>query len=314
MKAIVAEGAGRIRVIDVDPPVPYGDEVVVDVHAVSVNRGDLHRLREATPGWRPGWDFAGAVVTAPASSGFTSGERVYGIAAAGGWAERVSVPANRLASLPHDLPYEVAAAIPVAGLTAQRILRLAGNLTGRTVLVTGAASGVGRFAVQLASHTGGDVTAVVRDASRAAGLDELGARDVITVISSLLGEYDIILESVGGASLGHALNHVRRNGIVVSFGNSARNSTIFSVSEFYVKQATLRGYYLLDDIETDPPGHDLATLARLVSHGSLRVDVDMVVDINAAPAVLRELAERRIAGKAVVRIRSDSGRPPELIR
>jgi NADPH:quinone reductase-like Zn-dependent oxidoreductase len=232
---------------------------------------------------------------------------VFGVAAHGGcWAEQVAVRADQLAPLPDGLGDEPAAAVPVAGVTAKRVLRLAEPLPplpGRRVLVTGAAGGVGRFAVQLAHTAGAEVTAVVGDADRAEGLTALGAYHVVTDLAALDHGYDVILESVGGASLERALDLVAAGGLVVTFGNSARVPATIPVARFYPKQAVLRGYYLLDDILTHPPAHDLAELADGAARGRLRIDIDTVRDLDALPEVLRALADRRVAGKAVLRMR-----------
>ncbi|MGI5420472.1 alcohol dehydrogenase catalytic domain-containing protein [Actinomadura luteofluorescens] len=137
MRALSATGDdGLVRVPE--PSVAAG-EVLVDVQAVSVNRGELHRLTSATAGWRPGWDFAGVVAdqeksgTAPAAGHLLPGTRVFGIADGGSWAERVAVPAARLAVIPDGLTLEWAATLPTAGLTALRTLRMAGDLAGASV-------------------------------------------------------------------------------------------------------------------------------------------------------------------------------------
>lgn len=282
MKALVATGGDDlVELRDVEEPVPGPGEVLVDVLAVSLNRGELHRLRTAAPGWRPGWDFAGRVA---AGDGWPTGTPVCGFAPGGGWAQRVCVRGDQLARVPPAVPLSRAAALPVAGLTALRVLRLAGGLAGRSVYVTGASGGVGRYAVQLARRAGAQVTV------------EPGER------------CDVVLESVGGASLRTALATVAPGGLVVSFGNSARAETGFDPSEFYPKQATLRGYYLLDDLVADPPADDLANLLGLVAKGELRSDVAQVTDWRHAADVLADLGARRIGGKAVLEV---SSRPVE---
>lgn len=303
MRAVVATGdRDLVRLETVPPPVPGAGEVVVDVSAISVNRGELHRLREAVPGWRPGWDFAGTVVTGDCA--FRPRERVAGIAGNGGaWAEQVCVPAGHLAALPTDLHDERAAALPVAGLTALRMLRLAGELAGRRVLVTGAAGGVGRFAVQLAAAAGAEVTATVGNTSRAHGLIALGATRVVVYPPAVRGDFDLVLESAGGESLAHALDRVAPHGLVVTFGNSSRAPTTVAVARFYPKQAALRGYHLIEDIHTRPPAGDLTELVALAARGRLRVDLGAVRRVDELPEVLRALAERRLAGKAVLRMR-----------
>ncbi|GAA4306984.1 hypothetical protein GCM10023178_15180 [Actinomadura luteofluorescens] len=103
MRALSATGDdGLVELVRVPEPSVAAGEVLVDVQAVSVNRGELHRLTSATAGWRPGWDFAGVVAdqesgTARAAGHLLPGTRVFGIADGGSWAERVAVPAARLA-------------------------------------------------------------------------------------------------------------------------------------------------------------------------------------------------------------------------
>lgn len=306
MRAVVAEpGAHLVRIAEVPPPTPAEGEVLVAVSAISVNRGELHRLRKAKPGWRPGWDFAGTVVESRCSDpALRPGRRVFGIALrAGAWAQRVAVRAEALAPLPAALAEETAAALPVAGVTAQRVLRLAGTLRGRRVLVTGAAGGVGRFATQLAHLAGAEVTAVVGRAERAAGLAALGADHIVTRLDAPAGSVDVILDSVGGSSLERAFDLVAPGGLIVTFGNSASALARIPLARFYPKQAVLRGYYLLDDLRTHPPAGDLAELAAGAAQGRLRVEIEPVRGIDALPEVLRVLAERRVAGKAVLAMR-----------
>ena len=104
-----------------------------------------------------------------------------------------------LAELPENVSFARAAALPTAGPTALRILRLGPAILGRRILITGASGGVGRFAIQLANLGGAEVTALVgSDSSRAAGLRQLGADEVVTDLAQLSGRYDLILEDVAG--------------------------------------------------------------------------------------------------------------------
>ena len=127
------------------------DEAVVEVHAFSVQRGELSLLELRSDGWAPGQDVAGVVVAAATDgTGPPQGTRVLGVADGGGWSERVAVPTRRLAELPGKVSFATGAALPISALTALRALRLGGQLLGREVLVTGASGGVGHFALQLA--------------------------------------------------------------------------------------------------------------------------------------------------------------------
>jgi NADPH:quinone reductase-like Zn-dependent oxidoreductase len=123
--------------------------------------------------------------------------------------------------------------------------------------------------------------------------------------------YDLILESVGGPVLRDVVNLVAPRGLVVCFGNSSQAETTFSISDFYPKQAAIRGFYLLYEIVREPPSADLAHLAQLCVSGDLMVDVAAVADWTDAAAVLDDLRSRRVAGKAILRTRWDAGEPDE---
>lgn len=303
MLALVAapRSQDKIELRDVSEPEPLSNQVVVHVHAVSLNRGEMHRVFQAEDGWRPGWDVAGVVVRAAGDgSGPPEGARVVGMTT-GGWAERVAVSTARLAVLPDDLSFEVASTLPIAGLTALRVLRLGGGLLGQRVLVTGAAGGVGQFAVQLAHRAGAHVTAVVGRPERAEGLRDLGADEVVQEIGSGGATFDMILESVGGSSLAAALQSVAKNGTVVTFGNSAREETTFNVGNFYNRGARLVAFLILD-ADQPPFERDLSYLADLVVRGKLETRISHRGSWRDAPAALLALRDRQIQGKAVLRI------------
>jgi NADPH2:quinone reductase len=147
VKALLpADRAGMVEFGEVAQPSLLASEALVRVEAFSVNRGETFLLEKPPDGWRPGKDIAGVVVRAAADgSGPAAGQRVVGHPPAAGWAEYVSVPADSLAELPADVSFVAAAALPLAGLTALRLLRMAGNVTGRRILLTGASGGVGHY-------------------------------------------------------------------------------------------------------------------------------------------------------------------------
>jgi NADPH:quinone reductase len=304
MRALVAnpDASDGIAIQQVPEPEQARGEAIVDVHAFSLNRGELNRLRAAAAGWRPGWDLAGTVrVAAPGSP--PVGARVVGILAAGAWAERVAVPGAWLAELPAEVSFAQAAALPVVGLTALRTLRLGPAGPSRRVLVTGAAGGVGRFAVQLAHLGGAEVTAIAGSAERASGLRELGACAVVTDLAQLDGRYDLILESVGGESLARLMTMVDPNGTLVMFGNSSRQPTTFNVSDVYMGGGvSLRGFVIFHGLNGDPPGRDLGYLARLVAEGRLDPQVAGELPWERMAEALRRLADRTVRGKLILTI------------
>ena len=169
MLAIVntPNGTAPIEIREVSEPSPAANEALVEVHAFSLNRGELRLMQVRPDGWRPGQDISGVLVRAAADgSGPPPGARVVALTDNGGWAQRAAVPAHRMAVLADNVGFAEAAALPVAGLTALRSLRHGAPLLGKRVLVTGAAGGVGHMAVQIAARSGAHVTAIVGSAER----------------------------------------------------------------------------------------------------------------------------------------------------
>ena len=303
-----APGApGGIELREVDEPSLGPGVAVVEVRASSLNRGECSALRTAEDGWRPGWDVSGVIAgAAPDGSSPPNGTRVVGWANGGGWAERVAVRSDHLAPIPKEMGFEVAATLPVAGLTAAGILELGGPLAGKRVAITGAAGGVGRFAVQLAHAAGARVTAVVGSPERGLGLPELGTDEVVIGLDPEGAAFDLLLESVGGASLAAALTRVSDRGIVVSFGNSSSEPTTFDARSFYRRGGpSLRGFFVTYELLEGQIGTaELARLVALASSGRLRTEIDLQVPWTEAASAVAALLERRVRGKAVLTIGS----------
>jgi NADPH:quinone reductase-like Zn-dependent oxidoreductase len=303
MRALVADGSapGRIAFHDVSEPVPAPGEVLVEVRAFSINRGELRMLGTATDGWRPGWDFAG-ILRSDAEGGLRAGARVVGIRRGGTWAERVAVSQRWIAELPDGVSFAQAAALPTAGLAALRMLRLGPAILGRRVLVTGASGGVGRFAIQLAHLGGAHVTALVsRSSGRAEGLRELGADEVAAEIGQLDGRFDLVLESVGGDTLGRLVTMIDPQGTLVMFGNSSDEPTTFNVRDVYNDALVrLQGFELF--FGDEPFGRDLAYLATLVAERKLDPQLAGELSWEEMPEAMERLRSREVAGKIALTI------------
>jgi NADPH:quinone reductase-like Zn-dependent oxidoreductase len=303
MHAIVAtpEGPSFTERREVAPPAPAANEALIAVRAFAVNRGELTLVQRRGDGWQPGQDVAGEVLQAAADgTGPQAGERVAGLAEWHGWAEQAAVPSHRLAVVPEDVDLAVAAALPMAGTTAANLVREGGPLLGARVLITGASGGVGHLAVQLAALGGADVTAVASP-QRAEALLAYGAGRVVADPADTEGPFELVLESVGGASLDAAIARVAPGGTVIVFGNSSREpATLDFIAFFGHEEATVRTYFSARH-EADA-GQHLRMLLDLVAAGRVNVEIGFRGSWDELNDALTGLTERRFAGKAVLTI------------
>ena len=290
------------------PALPH--EVTVRVTTISLNRGEVKRaMTVAEDGWRPGWDFVGIVEeTAKSGEGPPAGARVVGMLSAGAWAERIRAPAHAVAALPKAVSNAQAATLPVAGLTALHALRKGGLLLGRKVLVDGASGGVGHLAVQLAKASGATVYGHIRrEALRA--IVEQSCNGGVIVAPTLegaraSGPYDVILDSVGGATLASAMTMLGKAGTCITFGISeAPTSTFESGNFFRIGGARLYGLILFDELaRVEPASVGLALLAGLVERKVLVPRIDVEAPWTDIAKVAQQLMDRTYSGKAVLHV------------
>jgi NADPH:quinone reductase len=158
------------------------------------------------------------------------------------------VPLDRLAALPDEVPLHVAAGLPLAGLTALRLTRVAGSLAAKRVLLTGASGGVGHYLTELAAAGGAEVTAVVGSAERGQRLLQLGARRVLTDVEQAESDYDVVIDSVGGDVFRAAWRRTATHGLFVWMGRASRRRPTLDFFDWSGgTSATLRKFLYSDD-------------------------------------------------------------------
>ncbi len=321
MKAIVYHRYGtpdEMHLEEVPRPTPKDNEVLVKIHASSVNAADGHFLRgtpffvRAMAGVRKpkqpilGGDIAGRVEAVGSKvTRFQPGDEVFGDVADcgfGGFAEHVSVPADVLIAKPDNVSFEQAAAVPVAGLTALQALRTYGGLqAGQKVLVNGASGGVGSHAVQLAKALGAEVTAVC-STGKMELVRKLGADHVIDYTQEDFTKsgqrYDLILGVNGHHKLSAYKRALSPKGTYVAIGGTW--GQIFGalflgpfLSLFGRKKIKNMGSAL-----TTPA--DLATLRDLLASGDITPEIDRRYPLEETADAMRYFNEGHTRGKVVI--------------
>jgi NADPH2:quinone reductase len=303
MRALVAtpNGSSPTEIREADEPTPGPGEVLIDVKAASLNRGELGHLTDR-PGWRPGQDIAGVVVAAFDGSGPQPGTRVVALVDQAGWAERAVAPITRTAAIPDNVDFSAAATLGIAGLTALRALRVAGPLLGASVLVTGASGGVGRFAVQLAALAGALVTGSAANAERSRGLSELGAAHVVHDGGDLGGPFDLVMEGVGGPSLTRSVQATATSGLVVLYGAVTGAPGPITLADFGGHPGVrIQGFFIYET-GVSTFGRDLAYMARLMGEGKLTPQIGLQVGWRELGRAIVALRNRQVNGKVVLAI------------
>jgi NADPH:quinone reductase-like Zn-dependent oxidoreductase len=276
--------------------------MLIDVHHASLNFGELAVVRtgHGPKDFIPGWDASGIVVKAAEDgSGPAVGQRVLTFGGTTGWAQQRAVDTHNVAVVPDEIDLAIAAALPVAGVTALQALRAAGPTLGRRILVTSAAGGVGRFAVQLAALGGAsEVIASVGSEGRKAGLDELGADQVIVNLEGLEGEVDIVIENVGGETLLGAYQHLASEGSLQSVGWVSGEPLTLPPYTTVGPAKSITSFYMSKKI-----GKDMAFLLDLVRKDLLQVDIGWQGPWDRVAEAADALFARKVTGKAILDIR-----------
>jgi NADPH:quinone reductase-like Zn-dependent oxidoreductase len=325
LKAIVYEKYGSPDVLElqeVKEPVPKDDEVLIKVHAASVNAYDWHLLTAdiflvrlmgggllKPKNTRLGADMAGRVEAVGRNvSQFRPGDDVFGDMAGhgnGSFAEYVTAPERAIASKPANMSFDEAAAVPMAAITALQGLRDEGHIRpGQKVLIHGASGGVGTFAVQLAKYFGAEVTAVcsTRNVEQAR---LLGADHVIDYTEEDFTrsglQYDLILAANGYHSLSAYKRALSPTGVYVMAGGSM--GQIF--------EAMLLGSWMsksggkkMGGVSARLNQEDLVVMKGLLETGKVVPVIDRRYPLRETANALRYLGEGHARGKVVITVRS----------
>jgi NADPH:quinone reductase len=305
---------GQMRALVHDPDAPHGlqlgeapdpepgpSEALVAVAATSLNFGEVAFLRDhVAPGEVAGWDASGTVLAAAADgSGPPAGARVVTFGWSGAWAQRRAVDTGELAVLPDGVDFGSAAALPVAAVTALRALRRLGSLAGRRVLITGASGGVGRFAVQLASHAGAEVIAAVGSRSHGEGLAQLGASEVVVGLDAVSKPVHGALDHVGGQMLADAFGLLSPGGSVQSVGMASLQPTTI---DFEAARLRTGGSRIEAFVVGDGFASDLSYLVSLLAGGELDPQVGWRGAWDRVDEAAGALIGRQVRGKAVLEV------------
>jgi NADPH2:quinone reductase len=309
LQVTTEDGPDAIAVAEV--PEPDG-EFVVAVHAAGITFPDLlmtrgeYQVRQPLP-FTLGWEAAGDILRAPADSGFAAGDRVVTLSF-GAHAEQVAAAPETTFALPDQLSYEEGAALPLNYLTALAALDRRGALrAGETVLVHGAAGGVGTATVQVAKALGAEVVAVVSTEEKAKVAREAGADSVAIggdFREQLSGPVNLIVDPVGGHErFKESLRALAPEGRIVVVGFTSGEIPEVKVNRLLLRNVDVRGCSF-GVLAADPAGLAEAAgrLGELIGTGAIRPLVGSVHPLEDGPAALRELDERRAMGKVVVRI------------
>jgi len=300
MHAVVMNETGGPEVLryeEVDRPEPGEGEVLVRVCAASVNPVDWKYRRGFADRALPailGNDMSGTVEVSRVER-FAPGEDVFGFASSGGYAEFATASAAAVAKKPAGVSHEQAAALPVAALTAWQALFDRGRLArGQTVLIAGAAGGVGHFAVQFARHAGVRAIGVGSSRNREFVLG-LGAEQYIDYtqedVATAASDVDVAFDAVGGETTQALLPTLREGGLLVTIANAPPE-----------EEAAKRGVRA-ELLVMSPSTAQLSRIAQLVADGEVRVEIAEELPLTEV-ARAHELSEsRHTRGKIVLKVR-----------
>jgi NADPH2:quinone reductase len=319
VQVVSLQGPAGVQVREVPEPERPGDQVLVEVHALGVSWPDLllsrgHYQVKPEPPFQLGVDFAGVVQEAPDGSGLDVGDRVACCLPYGGGADVVAVPSDSVFPLPDEVGFVKAAALPMNYLTAQFALQTrAGLRPGETVLVHGAAGGVGTASLQVARGLGARTVAVVSTEEKAAFVRALGADHAVLADGFLAAVkeltdgagVDVVVDVVGGGLFTDSLRALAPLGRLLVVGFTAGAIPEVKVNRLLLNNIDVRGVGW-GAFAMARPGFmrgQWDALLPMIASGVVDPPVATTYPVEEVARALEDMDQRRVLGKTVLRLR-----------
>jgi len=322
MKALLCTVFGpleHLAIREVPSPRPGPHQVLIDVKAASLNFPDalmaqgLYQVKPPIP-FSPGTEIAGVIVEVGADvRGFRVGDRVGAVAGWGGFAEECVADAARVTSLPAEMDFETGAAFLFTYETSLHALRDRGRLgAGETLLVLGAAGGVGLAVVEIGKIMGARVIAAASSEEKLALCRKVGADETIDYVSGNLRDrvkeltggkgVDVVYDPVGGPYTESAFRVTAWGGRLLVIGFAAGEIPKIPINLALLKERSIVGAYYGESVKHDPEGHlrNVKQLLEWYAAGKVKPSISEQVPLGKAAAAMKRMINRQVKGKVVV--------------
>jgi NADPH2:quinone reductase len=322
MKALVCKSFGpldQLTIEEIAAPAPGPRQVRIDVKSAALNFPDalmvqgLYQVKPALP-FSPGSEFAGLVSAVGSEvKHYKLGDRVIGFGL-GGFAEEALADAERVMPLPEGMDFDAGAALVLTYCTSLHGLKDVGHLqAGETLLVLGAAGGVGVAAIEIGRALGATVIAAASSDDKLALCKQLGADHLINYASENLRDrinaltegkgVDVVYDPVGGPYTEQAMRSLAWHGRLLVIGFAAGEIPKLPINLALLKERAILGVYWGDSVKHDPEGHrrNVGQLLAWYKEGKVKPFISERVPIAAASDAMVRLAQRLVKGKLVVR-------------
>jgi len=312
-------GPEAMRWVELPTPVPAAGEVLLAIRAASLNFPDLLTVQnkyqyKPTPPFVPGAEFAGVVEQVGTGvSAFKPGDPVAALAGIGGFATHATVRADKLLPLPSGFAFEHAAAFALTyGTSHHALVDRAALKAGETVLVLGAAGGVGTSAIQVAKAIGARVIAAASSDEKCALCLSIGADATINYGSTNLRETvktltegrgpDVVYDPVGGDLAEPAFRSMAWRGRYLVIGFAAGNVPSLPLNLPLLKGTSIVGVFWGEFVRREPKASaaGLAQLSQWYAQGLIKPVIDLQLPMDRLPEAFARMAARKVMGKVVM--------------